>query len=315
MSSVIVVDSACCLPERIVSSRSVAVLPLTVKLGQQKVRDAFTADDRLRMLKDGTLDIKKDVDTAPATREEIVDFLVKRILPNYDFAIVQTITRNRSPQYEMWQEVNSSFAAEYRKYRKTDRTFTLRIMDSGAVFTGQGLMTLNTLYLGQQQVARRELLEKSKQLFHHIQSYSAPVDLHYLRERARRKGDRTISFTAAHLGKALKISPVVFGGQGETQQVGKFKGHENAVNAIVNHAMQCIKRGLQTPIISIAYSGPLEELSRYPVIEELKEFAAEHNVKIATSVASTTAIINMGPGTFSLAVAPVDATFRLKVEE
>jgi DegV family protein with EDD domain len=314
VSSVIVVDSACCLPERIVNSRALAVLPLTVKLGQQKVRDAFTANDRLRMLSDGTLDIKKEVDTAPATREEIVDFLIKRIVPNYDFAIVQTITKTRSPQYDMWQEVNTSFAAEYRKYRKTDRTFTLRIMDSGAVFTGQGLMTLNTLHLGQQQLSRRELLEKSKQLFHNIQSYSAPVDLHYLRERARRKGDRTISFTAAHLGKALKISPVVFGGQGETQPVGKVKGHENAVNAIVKHAMAAMRQGLETPIISIAYSGPLEELSNYPIVDELKEMATEHGVKIATSVSSTTAIINMGPGTFSLAVAPSDTSFRLKME-
>lgn len=313
MSSVIVVDSACCLPERIVNSRSVAILPLTVKLGQQKVRDAFTANDRLRMLSDGTLDIKKEVDTAPATRDEIVDFLIKRIVPNYDFAIVQTITKTRSPQYDMWQEVNSSFAAEYRKFRKRDGTFTLRIMDSGAVFTGQGLMTLNTLHLGQQQVARRELLEKSKSLFHHIQSYSAPVDLHYLRERARRKGDRTISFTAAHLGKALKISPVVFGGQGETQPVGKFKGHENAVNSIVKHAMEAISKGLETPIISIAYCGPLEQLSNYPILDELKNMAAEYDIKVATSVASTTAIINMGPGTFSLAVAPRDASFRLRV--
>lgn len=108
---------------------------------------------------------------------------------------------------------------------------------------------------------------------------------------------------------------MINGGQGTTQQVGKFKGHENAVNAIVNHAMECIVRGLQTPIISIAYSGPLVEFSRYPIVEELKDMAAEHNVKIATSVSSTTAIINMGPGTSSLAVAPQDPNFRLKIEE
>ncbi|MGQ9427117.1 DegV family protein [Gilvimarinus sp. F26214L] len=314
MSSVIIVDSACDLPERVVNSRSVEVMPLNLIIDGQDVRDVFTTSERLRMIQEGAIDLKREVDTRPATRDQIVDFLVSRILPNYDFAIVQTVARSRSPQYEMWQEVNTAFAAQYRKYRNTDRPFTLRIMDSGAMFTGQGLMALNTIHLGQRGVSRRELLEGSKQITDHIQSYSAPVDLHYLRERARKKGDRTIGAFAALLGKALNISPVVFGGQNRTEAVGKVKGHKNAVAQMVGHAMRCIERGLQTPLISIAYAGPLEELENYPAVAELKEFAAQYGVKVVTSVHTLTATINMGPGTFSLAVAPADADYRLRIE-
>lgn len=38
-----------------------------------------------------------------------------------------------------------------------------------------------------------------------------PRDLHYIRERARRRGDTSVSALAAFLGKALNITPVIFG--------------------------------------------------------------------------------------------------------
>lgn len=314
MSSVIIVDSACDLPERIVNSQSVQVLPLNLLLGDKQVSDTFNAEERLRMLRDGTLDIKRVVNTAPATREQIIDFLVSKILPNYDFAIVQTVTRARSPQYEMWQEVNTTFAASYRRYRNSDKNFTLRIMNSGAMFTGQGLMALNTIHLGQQGVSRRELLEGSKSMADYIQSYAAPMDVHYLRERARRKGDRSIGFLSAHLGKALNICPIIYGGQDITENMGTVKGHENAVNRIAMHAMRCIEKGLRTPLISVAYAGPLEDLDRYSALQELKEMAAAHGVRIATSVHMLAPTIILGPGTFTLAVAPIDPTFRLRIK-
>lgn len=313
MSSVVIVDSACDLPERVVNSKSVQVLPLNLLLGDKQVSDIYDADERLQMIKDGTLDIKNDVNTAPATREQIIDFLVSKILPNYDFAIVQTVTRARSPQYEMWQEVNTTFAASYRRYRNTDKNFTLRIMNSGAMFSGQGLMALNTLHLGQQGVSRRELLEKSKSMADYIQSYAAPMDLHYLRERARRKGDRSIGFLSAHLGKALNICPIIYGGQDATENMGTVKGHENAVNQLAMHAMRCIEKGLRTPLISIAYAGPLEDLERYSALQDLKGMAKEYGVRIATSVHMVTPIINLGPGAFSLAVAPSDPDFKLRI--
>lgn len=314
MSSVVIVDSACDLPERVARSGAVEVLPLGLIMEGTSGRDVYNAAERLEMLRNGDLDIKRDVDTRPATREEIINFLATRILPRYDFAVVQTVARTRSPQYEMWQEVNTTFAASYRKYRKSDKNFTLRIMDSGTMFTGQGLMALNTLYLSQQGVPHRELLERSKTMAKHIQSYSAPVDLQYLRERARKKGDRAVSFMSALLGKALNISPVLYGGQNRTEAVARVKGHENAVTHIVHHALQAMDRGLQTPLISIAYSGPLEELQNFSAVRELREVAQARDVKVAVSVASLTNIINMGPGTFSLAVAPADPEFRLRID-
>lgn len=314
MSSVVIVDSACDLPEQAVSSRAIEVLPLNVILEGQPVRDVFNAAERLEMLRNGDLDIKRNVDTSAATREQIIHFLANRVLPRHDFAIAQTVARARSPQYEMWQEVNTTFAASYRKYRTTDKNFTLRIMDSGTYFTGQGLMALNTIYQSQKGLSHRELLENSKRLSNHIQSYSAPADVKYLRERARKRGDRSISLLNATLGKALNISPVVFGGQNRTESVGQVKGHENAVARIAEHAIQAIERGVETPLITIAYAGPLEDLKSYSAVTELRELAQAHGVKVAVSVATLTAIINMGPRTFSLALAPADADFRLRIE-
>ncbi len=311
MSNVVIVDSACDLPDQILKSKSVAVLPLNVKFSDRECRDNFTAEERLKLINDGVVNINQDDQSAPATRDQIIEFLTKKVLPNYDFAMVQTVARSRSPQFDMWYEVNMSYSAHYRKYRTSKNTFTLRTTDSGTMFTGQGLMALNAIYLAKNNVAHRKLIDESKQFTHHIQSYSAPADLHYLRERGRQKGDRSISWLSANLGKALNISPIIYGGQNTTESVGKAKGQTNAINKIVDHAMACIDAGVKTPFISIAYAGPLKDLDDIDQLKRLRKKAKEHNVRLATSVSTLSTIINLGPGNFSLAVAPNDANFKI----
>jgi len=91
--------------------------------------------------------LKKANTAIEFTEDQIIEFLTKKVLPNYDFAMVQTVARSRSPQSDMWYEVNMSYSAHYRKYRTSKNTFTLRTTDSGTMFTGQGLMALNAIYL------------------------------------------------------------------------------------------------------------------------------------------------------------------------
>lgn len=311
MSNVVIVDSACDLPESILRSKFVSVLPLNVNIGSRRQRDAFSAAERLQLLRTGAISIKQNDYSAPATREQIIDYLTKQIVPNYDFAMVQTVARSRSPQFEMWYEVNLSYSAHYRQYRKNDTTFTLRTTDSGTMFTGQGLMALNALHLIQRRTNHRDLINQCKEFTRHIQSYSAPADLHYMRERTRQKGDRSISWLSANLGKALNISPIVYGGQNTTESVAKVKGHTNAINRIVEHAIESIEMGLQTPFVSVAYAGDLNDLNDLEKFTQLKQVAKKKNVRVATSVATLSTMINLGPGNFSLAVAPNDPTFKI----
>ena len=55
-----------------------------------------------------------------------------------------------------------------------------------------------------------------------------PRDLYYIRNRARKKGDRSVSLLSAALGTALDIKPVLHAYRGETGPVAKIKGFEAA---------------------------------------------------------------------------------------
>jgi hypothetical protein len=50
MSTVIIVDSACELPERIANSGSIKILPLSLMLDSQSVRDDFSGEQTLQFI-------------------------------------------------------------------------------------------------------------------------------------------------------------------------------------------------------------------------------------------------------------------------
>lgn len=313
MSTAIIVDSACDLPEHLLKSRAIQVIPLNLCMNGRKVSDRFTPAQRLRFMEDGTISLKNEDYSAPSTKEQMIDFLKEKILPSFDFAMVQTVAKARSPQFQLWHEVNMAFQSRYREYRRSDQTFILRTADTGTMFTGQGLMALNTIHLAKQKLARRTLLEQSRDFARHIQSYSAPADLLYIRQRGYQKGERSVSYMSALMGKTMSITPILYGGQNQTAAVGKLKGQTNAINRIIEHAINAIHAGLKSPHISIAYGGPLHELDKFERMAELKEVANEHGVEVSTSVATLSTVINMGPKNFSLAVAPNDPDYRLSV--
>ncbi len=58
----------------------------------------------------------------------------------------------------------------------------------------------------------------------HSYGYMLPRDLYYLRARAKKKNDRSVSLFTAMLGSALDIKPILRCFRGETGPVGKVRG-------------------------------------------------------------------------------------------
>src|SRR3546814_5762387 len=67
-----------------------------------------------------------------------------------------------------------------------------------------------------------------EQLAANTYGYLVPRDLYYIRNRARAKGDRSVSLCSAALGTALDIKPVLRGYRGDTGPVAKVKGFDRS---------------------------------------------------------------------------------------
>lgn len=313
MSTVIITDSACELPDTLKNSKSVKCLPINIVLGDDQIVDNYTASDALSMIHRGDLSSKVYADSSPANKDQIKEFLIKEILPNYDYAIVQTVSSSRSSQYDYWLEVSGALSSTYKDYRAEGRrNFSLSVVDSGAAYSGQGLLAMETIRLARRAKSKRELIGKIKEFTGEIQSYSAPADLGYLRKRAKQRGDNTIGFIDAVVGRVLKISPVLYGMNNEIGLSAQEKGHDRAINVMLEHGIEAIKKGLKSPYINISYGGDLSDLDKFERFAELKDIAEQYDCKVYTSVSRLSSLINLGPNNFSMALACNDPGFVIK---
>lgn len=304
----IVVDSACDMPQDFMKQHEIEILPISARFGDSLYIDNRDPDTTMDLYRGGILAEKgADAETIPFTVEQITDLFEQRIAPNYEGAQVITISSTRSLIFENARKaafVNLPRIKSARKSAGKEAHFTLRVMDSRTLFTGQGVL----LWQAVDQADKKNLslsqstaeLEKIRE---RIYAYLVPNDLHFVRNRGKKKGDKSVGWLSYRIGTALNIKPVICAHRGETEIVIKASGFSKAIDKLLNLAADKIKEGLRVPVVVMSYAGDPDEIKSHPTMKKFEKFAAKYGVDTMFSVMSTTAAINVGAGAFSLAFA------------
>jgi DegV family protein with EDD domain len=307
------VDSACDLPWSFLEQNNVFVLPISVRINGELVEDTRDPQQTLNFYRSGVLSKGHDVESVPYSTEQIRRLFLDKIVIDYDFAFIQTITKTRSPIYEHAYQAMHRILGEYRERRQgagVSGPFSMRVVDSRTLFAGQGVIAAETMRLIKENVPRNELRTRVEVLTTQAYGYAVVPHLYYVRERGRKKGDSSVSFVGAVLGKALDIVPILCGHNGDTFPVAKARGFESAVQRLFAYAEQRIRRGLLAPYVCISYAGEEDIISQLPGFDQLARTARENNIKLLTSMMSTTGGANIGPGAVSLALIAEPHTFE-----
>src|SRR3546814_15060810 len=104
-------------------------------------------------------------------------------------------------------------------------------------------------------------------------------DLHYLRARTRKRGDRSVSLLSATLGSALDIKPILHCNRGETGPVAKIKGMEAAAQKLFDFTAGRVRSGLMTPTLCLSYGGALAEMRPLPGYDAFRVPCPSHNTQ------------------------------------
>jgi DegV family protein with EDD domain len=295
----LVVDSACDLPSDFFERERVDILPITVRIG-----DAVQADHRdeaqtLAFLESHIAERGASAETIPYAPEQIRDLFLERLVVDYDYVFCMTITGSRSPIFANAQKASYMILNDYKQPRAAagnTTPFSLRVIDTRNLFCAQGILPVEAARLraaGEQPLRIRTRLEE---LAASTYGYLVPRDLYYIRNRARAKGDRSVSLFSAALGTALDIKPVLRCHRGETGPAAKIKGFEPAAEKMFDFAAARVQAGLLTPTVTLCYGGRLEEMRALPGYERLRNACADQNVDVFESVMSTTGMVNVGRG-------------------
>jgi len=295
----LVVDSACDLPGEYLAANDITILPITVRIG-----DAVQVDHRderatLEFLHAQIAERGADAETTPFTVEQIRDLFLGTLVIDYDYVFCMTITKSRSPIFDNAMQASFAILNEYRPVRSAagnDTPFALRVIDSQNLFAAQGILPVEAVRLRAAGEGPPKIRARLEHLAMHTHGYLVPRDLYYIRNRARKKGDRSVSLFSAALGTALDIKPVLHAHRGETGPVAKIKGFDAAVRKVFEFAARRVDTGLLTPTLCLSYGGELAEMRALPGYSELRDACRARNIDVFESVMSLTGMVNVGKG-------------------
>ena len=309
----LVVDSACDLPLEYLQKNDITVLPITVRIGEAVLADQRNEEATLEFLHTQIAQRGAEAETMPFTVQQIQDLFLKRLVIDYDYVFCMTITRTRSPIFDNAQQASFAILNDYRPVRIAaghDTPFALRVIDTQNLFSAQGIMAVEAVRLRDAGEGAPKIRARLENLALYTQGYLVPRDLYYLRNRARTKGDRSVSLLSAALGSALDIKPVLHCNRGETAPAAKIKGFDLAVQKLFGFTVKRVESGLMTPTVCLSYGGELVEMRALPGYENLRLACKAHNVDLFESVMSLTGMVNVGKGALVVGFAAESVKFE-----
>lgn len=300
----IAIDVSTDLSHDFVVQNGIYVLPSTIHMGDQSVvydRDPVRA---LAFYRDHLADQGPASETTPLSVKEIEDLFLRRLVLDFDYIFLITLTSTRSQTFENAHKASFTILQSYTQVRAAHRVpgpFALRVVDSQSLFTGPGVLAWEAARMVKAGHTPVEIRQRLDELAPRTYAYLAPHDLQYLLTRATARGDSTVGYFSYFLGNALQLRPIIRANRGTTRTVAKVRHHARAVEWLFQHGAAQIRRGLLVPMLGISYGGDPEKLKAMPGYEALASSAAAHGVELMLSMMAPATAVNVGSGAVSLA--------------
>ena len=294
----VVVDAGCDLSTLDLKRLGIAVWPIeVVRVGSKTLdlRDDAATAEFYAHFEPGA------AQTHPAppaiAREQLM-----ALAENHDHLLFVGIAASRSPVLQSAKQAFDQLPPAMHSGRKVRHLPPLDFaeVDSQQLFAGHALVAAQAAeWLQTMDLATT--VKRLRTLIPTVYCYNVPADLKTVRARARLKGDASVSFFSYALGSALDIKPIVLCHCGRTGAVERIRGFERGVARVVEAAKQAMGEGLQVPLISVVYGGPLPELEQLAPFRDLEAACQRYGVRLLTATMGITGVANVGPGSLSIA--------------
>ncbi|MGW8248346.1 MAG: DegV family protein [Acidiferrobacterales bacterium] len=303
----IIIDSACDLPAGFIKQNDIAILPTTVRVGSKRFLDRRNEDETASLYREGFNGHRFDTEITAYSVEQISDAIVRRVATRYEKALVLTISSHNSALYENVCTALHEHQDRFREARRAagrGENFSIRALDTEAVFAGQGIVAREAVRLARKgNLPLSKLSTRLEDLCQQVYTYIIPCDPQQLDNLDIEQENKLVGWINNMLGNMFNFKPVIQVHCGEAKMIMRGSGFDRALKLLLEHAMRQIKQGLAPKLIAISYAGELPVLKNKTLFKQFIRFAEHYDVEVMISVMSATAAVNIGPGSFSLAFA------------
>ncbi|MEQ1439220.1 DegV family protein [Fontimonas sp. SYSU GA230001] len=293
----VVADASCDLPPEFFREHGIHILPITIRLGDEQLVDTRDPEQTLRFYAEQLAAKGYDAETQPLSADQIRELFLDRLVLDYDYVFCITITATRSPIFENATKASFAILSDYKATRSgagVGGPFALRVVDSRNMFSGTGVLVAEAAKLARAGAPPNDIRRRLDELREHICGYMVPGDLYYIRNRAIKKGEKSVGLISYAIGSALDIKPVILCYRGETQPIANIRSHERAVERMLIHVAHQIELGIDTRHVCVSYGGDPTEIPTLPGYERLAAAARSQGVELLSSIMSATAAVNAG---------------------
>ncbi|GAB1263054.1 DegV family protein [Aurantivibrio plasticivorans] len=301
------VDSACDLPTAFLQEHAIKILPINLKIGSGIYRDTRDPAHTIKLYKSKQLEEDFSAESEPASQQEISSFIESELASDYDEVLALTISSQRSGVYKNIREsafVERRRLKEVRQKQGNTVPFKIRVVDSAALFTGQGVLAFEVIRLMKEgKLSHSEIVKHIERLKSKTRALLVPNSLYFLKNRARAKGDNSVSWLSYKLGNMMDIKPIVQGYKGITEPIAKVRGYDEGIKFLFKRAEDAIDKGLAIPVVVMSYAGDPRQIENLEIYQQFVARVKKKGITPLLSIMSTTGAINVGPGSFSLAYA------------
>lgn len=303
----IVIDPACDLPAEFISKFDIEILPVNIKTNFRSFIDLRWPDSSVHFFQKEMTIENFDADTHPYTPDEISQHMELELINKWDEILVMTINAERSKIYKNIREAISISKAKFKTLRRhsgSTTAFRIHLFDTKTMFTGQAVLAYEAIRLIREEgLSSQQAITQLEVVRRRVRAFLLPRELSYLKNKASKKGDKSISWLSYKIGGMLNVKPIIECYQGETAPIDKAFGFDKGLEKIFDRVTKAVSKGLSIQVVSMSYAGDLAEIEADQHYQSFCQFLAQHNVESMLAVMSTTAGINVGPKSFSIAYA------------
>ncbi|MFI4959153.1 MAG: DegV family protein [Lysobacterales bacterium] len=300
------IDASCDLSQAFLQRHDVAIMPITIKLDRETFMDDRRPEEIQRFIDRRLGSRSHSAETEPCPVEDVQKLFLDKLVLDCDCVFCLTITATRSPINEHVNRASFAILKNYRQVREQagiPGPFMMRVIDTRNVFAG----TAPSIYEAARLIAADEppavIRERLTHVANNSYGYMLPRDLIHLRNRIKKRGDRSVSLFSAMVGTALDIKPLLRCYRGETGPVGKVRGFDHGAEMLFGYAARRVRAGLLVPLACVSYGGDLAVLPQLPGYVELRAACEECGVELMEAPMSITGMVNVGEGAVTLGFA------------
>lgn len=169
----LVVDANCDLPQSFIDENDILILPSSLRLESEIIQDFRDPENMRALYRSGRLNKAYDAESIPLSIDGVREIFLENVVCQYDFAVIQTMMKERSPIFDNVESAMRQVITSYRDRRQQagiEAPFAVRAVDTRTLFSGQGIVAAETARLINENVGRQELRKRVFELTEHVLS-------------------------------------------------------------------------------------------------------------------------------------------------